>query len=411
MLMRLCAVVVLACSTSGCGGRSNTDSNQTFRVDSLSSGLIQVMNDGRGLWTSDTRWTLEEDLRLGSVDGGGGDQFNQIAWIDEDSDGFVYVLDFPSQEVRVFRPDGTYSHRIGRRGEGPGELIGAAGLNFAPDGNLWVWSTTRYSVFEPDGTFLDSWPRLVRGVAYPWRGGFTGGGDLIDWGFDRERRANPNETTGRASFYPVRFTPPNQYDTMPALRYEAWMRAPGEMMYGTNRRIMFALTKSEEIWFAHTDRYELLKRSLPGDTLVRASLPASPRIITDAEIDSVIQGFVQDGFPERLAPEDFIRQRRLVVGITVDERGYVYVLPQTADLAAGTVVDVFRGDGVYLGRLDLPTPVLTESPAPFVTRGRLYAVTLDELDVPYVVRWRIVQEPLRTSSRGVRTRRRRSSSR
>ena len=53
------------------------------------------------------------------------------------------------------------------------------------------------------------------------------------------------------------------------------------------------------------------------------------------------------------------------------------------------VFDVFEGDGTYLGVVRTP-PDFRVSPKP-VTRGdHVWAITRDELDVPTIVRFRIV---------------------
>jgi hypothetical protein len=56
----------------------------------------------------------------------------------------------------------------------------------------------------------------------------------------------------------------------------------------------------------------------------------------------------------------------------------------------GRVVDIFDPEGRYLGRIGLPF-MLSMNPPPVFRDGFLYAVTEDELEVPYVVRARIVK--------------------
>jgi hypothetical protein len=51
---------------------------------------------------------------------------------------------------------------------------------------------------------------------------------------------------------------------------------------------------------------------------------------------------------------------------------------------------VFDTQGRYLGRLRAPVDV-GGSPPPVFRGDRIYAVTRDELDVPYIVRLRIVE--------------------
>jgi hypothetical protein len=52
------------------------------------------------------------------------------------------------------------------------------------------------------------------------------------------------------------------------------------------------------------------------------------------------------------------------------------------------VFDVFDPGGRYLGAVRLP---FTHNSVPIFRNNALYAVTVDELEVPYVVRARIVK--------------------
>jgi 6-bladed beta-propeller len=382
----VCGLVIGGCADGSAPGP------QPFTVDTLTSGRIVIENDGTGVWDETTAWTLEETMRLGTVDAGGPEQFSEIYWIDEDDQGRVYILDNQAQEIRVFDVDGTYSHTIGRRGEGPGEFTRAAGMNWAPDGRLWVYDTQRFSVFEREGAFVDSWPRQTRGVIFPWYGGFVPDRQFIDWGLDRERSADrPNETTGLTTLYPIEFTPPDAYDTLPPIEFQAFMAGPGRMASGMNKGVMLAQMNDGYIWFTHTDEYRLMKRTMDGDTLVVATHPSVPSEIPLSEIDSLISFYKEMGSPRDYDPADFVRERRLITRLITDQAGHLYVFPQEDGVPEGTALDVFEDTGVYLGRITLPEKVNILSPRPTVTRNNFYAVVLDEFDVPFVVRWRIVR--------------------
>ena len=54
-----------------------------------------------------------------------------------------------------------------------------------------------------------------------------------------------------------------------------------------------------------------------------------------------------------------------------------------------TRFDVFDVDGTYLGQVEAPRG-FARSPRPAIEGDRMWAVVRDELDVPYVVRFRIV---------------------
>jgi hypothetical protein len=96
--------------------------------------------------------------------------------------------------------------------------------------------------------------------------------------------------------------------------------------------------------------------------------------------------------PERAGAylESLPATKPVVVDLSADDAGHLFVLPEVAGVAAGSAIDVFTEQGRYMGRMALPRPISTRV-RPFATREHLYVVELDELDVPYVSRLRIVR--------------------
>lgn len=379
----------------GCAPERPPNAVEHFVIDTLPSGVRHVVNDGVGEWSEDSRWTLVEDLRLGSLEGEGPQQFSQVASILSDDRGAIYVLDHPAQEIRVFSAGGEYLRTIGRKGEGPGEFASAAGLDWAPDGHLWVWGSRRYSVFDATGAFVTSYPRTVRGVIYPWIGGFVPGARYIDWGLDREvtgetrvgRFIRPS-SSGRTTYHPIEFTPPDRTDSLPALEFFVDVTEDGQGVIGA-RGLIVGQSREGDLWLAMSDEYTIYRASLSGDTLLAFSIPSHPDPVPRSEVDSLIEYWAERDYP--LTAEQFAEHRRLVTRILPDNEGHVYVFPAEQGLREGQAVDVFTDEGVYLGRLPFPEPVLIRDPAPYVTDTHIYAVVVDEFDVPYVVRWRIVR--------------------
>lgn len=149
-------IALMACSAS------TADQAGRAQVDTLSDGRIQVTNRAVQGWAVGTPWRLEENLRLGEADAGGPEQFGQITAVMSDPDGAIYVLDGLSQEIRVFLTDGTFSHSIGRKGRGPGELSGATGIALGRGDTLWVVDPQLGRIFVipdvagvPPGTVVD----------------------------------------------------------------------------------------------------------------------------------------------------------------------------------------------------------------------------------------------------------------
>lgn len=394
--IRIAALVSLSLGFMyGCTYERQSNGGEHFLIDSLPSGVRHVVNDGVGEWSEESRWTLVEDLRLGTLEGEGPDQFSEVANILTDDNGSIYILDYPVQEIRVFSARGEYSHTIGRRGEGPGEFTSAAGLDWAPNGNLWVWGSRRYSVFNAAGEFVTSYPRAVRGVIYPWIGGFIPGGRYIDWGLDREITGQTrvgqyirSASSGRTTFFPIEFTPPDRIDTLPPLEFFVEVTEDGQGVIGA-RGLMVGQAHGGDLWLAMSDEYTVYRASLSGDTLLAFSIPSKPDPVPTSEVDSLIAYWADQNYP--LTREQFAECRRLVTRVLPDNEGHVYVFPAEEGLPEGQATDVFTEEGVYLGRIQFPELILTRNPPPYVTRTHIYAVVQDQLDVPYVVRWRIVR--------------------
>lgn len=137
-----------------------------------SAGVAMVENGEHGVWSSGEAWQLEEQTRIGTAEGEAAYQFGQIAGIDEDSDGLIYVLDQQAQEVRVFDADGGYVRTMGRPGNGPGELSrGVAAVMVARGDTVFVPDLLlqRMTMYTADGSDAGTFPiPLDQGVSMRW---------------------------------------------------------------------------------------------------------------------------------------------------------------------------------------------------------------------------------------------------
>lgn len=101
------------------------------------------------------RWHLAQDLRVGTADGAVPYTFSLQAQVVARNDGTLYVLDRGNHEVRVFDARGRHLRTFGREGAGPGEFLGAATAGWVAD-TLWVSDPLqlRTTFFSPDGRVL-----------------------------------------------------------------------------------------------------------------------------------------------------------------------------------------------------------------------------------------------------------------
>jgi hypothetical protein len=342
---------------------------------------------------------LVEDLRIGSADGLAPEQFGRITAVMEDGRGRIFVLDGMAQEIRVFRSDGSFSHTIGRSGEGPGEFKAATGITLGRGDSLWVIDPVggRYTVFDNAGRLVTSWNRPFQSFLDYWQGNLQPDGSLLDWGL-----RFPEEEGGiagrRIVLQPWRFLPQGpSADSLPPLEFEQNVATIG----GYPRPVPFynvglavAGDPTGDIWFGRTDGYSIYRRTPAGDTILEISLPAKPSRLSDSDREHV-----RDRMASRpdLVPE-YLRAlpayRPVLNRLIADPSGRLYVVADIEGQAPGSFLDVFRHDGLYLGRLELPKPFRLIPPRDLVVYAaeeHLLVAQMDSLGVPYVSRLRVVR--------------------
>lgn len=363
----------------------------TFRADTLEGGVISIANTGMPSWTPASTWTAVEELRIGVLaEREGPEQFSSIYSLAVDGEGMVYILEQQAQEIRVFRPDGTFSHLIGQLGEGPGQLRGAMGMKLTPDLRILTYDihNARYSIFERDGTYVIGYPLTIRGgwLMGSWGAGFDRQGRLIDWGVRR-----PNEpgavNDAHMTYFPIRLSRDfAQHDTLAPIDW--YFQTTGGVPIPHGGGVATFVDRQAGLWFGHTREYRIFRRTMEGDTTLVFTLPASPVEITAEEKDSLVTAWGALGEEYEIQAGDIPDTKPVLRRILGDNNGHIFVFPHLEGVPSGSAVDVFMETGVYLGRVTLPE-LLQLSPNPVFRGQYLYGVVLGEFDIPYVVRYRI----------------------
>lgn len=375
---------------ASCG--DTPSSNWTGTVDTLPDGAVRVASPATGLWTDTTRWRLEEDLRLGSVESSGAEQFGEITDLAVDAFGRIWVAEGQAQEIRVFGPDGSWVRTVGREGQGPGEFLGPDALRWGPEGRLWVvdQGNARVSVFDTAGNYLSGYVRPVTSGGMPWPGEIMEDGTIVDLTVV----STDDALTSRL----VRWdTSGAVLDTLPLPSFERrlWVAERENAMAQTpvpyTPSLSWELQPNGVLWFGTGESYRLVARQLEGGDTIRVVERAyDPVPVTAAEKDSAMTGLdwlrQQGGRPDR---DDIPDERPAFRNLFVDDIGRLWVRPSVAaDSLRMRRFDVFDSDGRYLGPVDSPV-MLRTNPRMVFRDGRLYGVTVDKLNVPYVVRLRI----------------------
>lgn len=346
----------------------------------------------RGSWADGQAWTLEEEVRIGSADGGGPAEFAWIADVEWDALGRVWVADGQQQQIRVFDSAGPHVRTIGRKGGGPEEFDRIAGMDWAPDGTLWVLDAgnARFAVYDTAGKLVATHRRDVNVTVAPWPLGFDTQGRFYDLASIKGSGA-PSAV--------VRFGPgmvPEDTFRVPAFEqqyFEVRSESGGNQMIN-QVTVPFAprqewhLDPAGNPWVAVTDRYRLERRRFDGTVERVVEGTARARPVTREDRNRALASY--DEFTKKGGKIDASRipgTHQLLEDFFFgdDETLWVKLATGRGQPAA---LDVFDRAGVYLGRVQAPTLIAT-SPAPAFRDGRMAAVVTDEDHVPSVVVLRV----------------------
>ena len=361
-------------------------------VDTLPSGVVWVANGDDPLWAPSQAWTLEEDLRIGSLDSGGPDQFGAIGAIHADEAGTIHVVDRQSHEIRVFAPDGTPVRTLGREGDGPAEFRDPWGVDFSPSGDLWVVDVhgQRVSVFGPDGSFRRTYPRAAAGFSWPWPGRFLRDGTFLEPDFGAEGHRLFGHLVEDDQLV-VSDTFPAPLGTVPESDYDIYDltddRGVGRILaVPFGRRWHWALDAAGGVWVGHSREYRIARQTLEGDTVLLIGRDP-PRIPVELrERSAAIAGLGESRSHPQLDLSRIPETKPWFDALLPAPDGTLWVLRQVT--GPSWAFDVFDQQGRFLGSVPLPL-----EPAPFppprILHDAVLLVTRNALDVPFVVRMAI----------------------
>jgi hypothetical protein len=346
-------------------------------------------------------WRYTQELRIGS-EGEGPAGFSDIRGIAVDRKGDVWVLEFSTQDIRVFDPAGKHLRTIGRKGHGPGEFIYADGMALAPDGLVWVHDpqNARFSIFDEEGKFVRQQVAVSSGFGFTWNGGVDAKGRIWDRLFVREvkdlrdwkmRRAAPDWS---------------RVDTLVVPRCHDPARSAEESYFRFERGTSYANVgvpfmpgpviamdyRTEALWCAPTSaEYRLVKVGLERrDTLARLTGRAERLPVSDEERDSAIARIRHSlkSFGEISGDWSRIpRYKPLLKSAFVDDDGRLWV-ERTTPEGESSLFDIYTSEGRALAQVRVPYR-LKPSLRPVVRGQTAWFIAQEEGEVPYVVRGRV----------------------
>ena len=398
-LLRRCAPLLAGFLVAGCGGDGSSAPDGEVQTVELSA----------------------PDLRFGSLDGP--DALVPVGPVALADDGSLWAAQSQDGEVIAIGSDGVLRHRVGGLGEGPGEFAMVSLLGWVGD-SLWVTDNQnrRVTFYGPDGGERGTVPMPAATVGADPRG-------LVDLPADDQRAgAFDALVPGGAVFtaWPGPQTlmdPAAPIDGVDPLLFTSREGGPGEVIgttRGVRNRVVIAQMAGGEIrsiaifrqpWsdgslvavrpggdglvvvdrpVAGTDEagaYRVTRIGLSGDTVWSTTRPFTPAPVDLAYRDSLLAAWSNNG-----ASEDALRERMFLPptlapasAAFVGRDGRVWVGRERPGGRIGGRWDVYSAEGTL--EMEVTAPARVDLRA--ADAATVWGVETDELDVPFLVRYRL----------------------
>lgn len=384
-----------------------------------------------------TPWRLDEVLRIGSPESA--DLIRSVYDLAIGPDSALYVGQVMVPAVTVFSLDGRVLRQIGRAGQGPGDIqLAAFGVGWIGD-TLWIADQHRIQLFTTnervpeevvdfalpmpqEGTRLTPGRMLADGSVLAGRRSITDwqawvtapslalrrishAGEILDTIASVEWSSNAVEyerVQGRTWLapHPLKDLPPvglNEYLTA--------LRPDGSTVVQIGR--------VQEDGTPPT--FDILAISISGDTLLQRTVEYEPR-----EVSSAIENLLADGFAAAIVGDHISPSLRPPMSETMRDRQRRAVRsafwvpeyhPPIRQVVAGTdgtiwllrelredrvdLWEIYGSDGTLEGTLEIDqgrtsaVPWFPRLGIAIATRDEIWGTTFDELEVPYIHRYRI----------------------
>lgn len=405
--MALVLCVFLQGLHAACSGTHPSGWAGTFQD---SAGVTLVRNTAEGIWSEAEGWHLVEELRIGGLSGDAAYQFGQVGAIAVDSQGRIFVSDVQAQEVRVFSPVGEWLRTLGRPGSGPGELgFGASVLLISPGDTLLVpdLRNRRINRFGPAGEDLPSAPlEPEKGRPLRFDLGPSGGMTVQIRPVGSSSQAAAETWDALVSVEPSGALG----DTL--LRFPSGGLFQGPGIHYFTPEPLWEVADSATVVLALNSEFRIRFYRHGGKLERVLTAPFEPARLTERDLGALF-GYLDRAWLDAGVPPGRLETNRrsvhfaeflpVIASIHTGYHGSLWVqrvqapglLPEEemerydfVEDFGSTEWDVFDGEGRYLGMVRMPDRFA----ARLFLGDRIYGVWRDELDVPYVLRLRVVDE-------------------
>lgn len=386
-----------------------------------------------------TPWELEEELRIGSVESAS--LVTRVTDLAIGPDSLLYVAQAQVPAVTAFSLDGRVLRRIGRAGQGPGDIqLTATGIGWIGN-TLWIADFGRIQLFSTDErvperviqfnlSVPDEGSRLTPGRLLA-DGTIIGGRNITDWRTWLSRGAGRGLALRRLS-------PSGEVlDTIATIDWSGnaveYERDPGRLWpalhplrelppIGLNEFLTAlrpdgsAIVQTGNVQEGGTPpTFDILTISISGDTLMRRAVEYEPRTVTAAmerRLAEESAGWRAGDYtaPSPVLPtsETVLERRRRAVRrafwvpeyhppvrqVVAGTDGTIWLLREMREDRVD-VWEIYDSDGTLEGTVEVGQGRSSLKPwsprlaVVLASRDQVWGTTFDEFEVPYIHRYRV----------------------
>jgi hypothetical protein len=364
------SVVMLLVS---CGEQSKGWKGIIEEVD----GITVVKNPREPMYGKEV-FSIEEDLKIGEIEGDENYMFNVIVYLAVDNEGNIYVADFGEKHIKAFDANGEFLRVLGRAGQGPGEFGAIRDIHINAKNELMVTDLRHREIlyFSHDGEFIRSMDLkvIIGGIRGMWS---TGSWQLY---------SDSNE-----NFY-IRAA----IVDYPRIHFELY-----KIDVDKNRLTTIAKTLE---WNANEvlnpDRPGLLYCRVMHNGCLLYGYPRTYKLQIFNPEGKILKKIIRDYDPVQLTEEEEAEkeERRKTAGkktkfppvhpafsyLAVDDEGRIYVRTwEKLDNGEGYFFDIFDHEGKYIARI--PFNFRPQE----LKKGKMYSIEEDEEGYQFVKRYKV----------------------
>ena len=339
-------------------------------------GVIVVKNPKEPIYGPEV-FNLEEDLVIMNQEGKEEFMFQDIQNLAVDNEENIYVCDVKASHIRVFDKNGEYVRTIGKKGQGPGEMVYPIDINLSR-GVLIIndIAQRRLNIFSLNGEHLRN--LLIHKYSNFVQPAIDSQGNIIAGFLIREDELKYGLIKFDADLNPI-FT----ITTYPLLKGTS----STNVQYFEGSRItnlVWNVNEQDHIIWGHMSKYELFVHNPHGKLIKKIVRDYDGIEITSQGKEKLIKEWFGDNpvpsnlnivFPDRYPP---------LIRFSCDEEGRIFV--QTYDKTEdgeADYYDVFDSEGKYIARFSLKYWAIVWK------KQKLYTIEEDEDGFQVVKRYQV----------------------